>query len=253
MGKLSEDIWSGYSGRVGNVVGYNWRGKWCVRIRPAGFHDAKSDKQMEQRSLFRQTVAFAGRLKEALRIGLHRASLERGMTECNYFMKINKGRFSVEEGRLKVDYENLVISEGPVAPVAFLEPELVDECTLRIGFEKNPLHKVTHADDLVYVLLLCPGRDGVVLSTPVCRRDRGLEILLPEEWIGEEIHLWGFVVDNRGRCSMSDYIGSGACEEEEAELQEEDPEYPEGSENSESSEYSEHSEHTGAAGPPGGL
>ena len=89
MGRIEEGFHSGYSGRVGNVIGYQWRGRWYIRVRPAHYRDAKSAPQLEQRSRFRQTVAFAGRAKQILQIGLHKASMECGMTECNYFIQKN--------------------------------------------------------------------------------------------------------------------------------------------------------------------
>ena len=32
---------------------------------------------------------------------------------------------------------------------------------------------------------------------------------LRDDWAGREVHLWGFVVDSKGRASLSQYIGSG--------------------------------------------
>ena len=257
MGKIDDGFQSGFSGRVGNVVGYRWRGKWCLRIRPATFHDARTESQLEQRSLFSRTVAFAGSAKRILRIGLRRASLEQGMTECNYFMRLNKGCFAMEEGCLEVDYERLVFSEGPVAPVAFNELHLEGETTLSIGFEKNPLHRSSSAEDEVYVVLYLPELRMFYMAAPVYRRSQRVEIELREEWIGKELHLWGFVQDRAGRTSATQYIGSGEMEgDEEEEVIEENPEYPEGSA---CSGYSEHerdeaTEAEGkAAGPPGGV
>ena len=90
MAKQTDGINGGYRGRVGSTVGYMWRGQWCVRSAPRMFHDAKTDAQLEQRALFKATVAFAGRVKEVLRTGLHQPALDAHKTECNYFLMINK-------------------------------------------------------------------------------------------------------------------------------------------------------------------
>lgn len=259
MGKLCQGIWGGYSGRIGNVISYQWRGRWCARTRPAAFHDARTPKQLEQRSRFRQTLHLASRVKQVLQLGLRQVSLAHHMTECNYFMKVNNPCFTLEEGRLKVDYENFVFSEGPVAPVAFMAPELVDERTLKIEFEKNPLHKAAQSDDRVYVLLHCPELDAFMLSLPVYRRSKALTVELPEHWVGKSLHLWGFVVDSVGRSSMTLYIGEGECAESETDGAESAEEPTGNSEYSEYSEYSDCSVYTDstatveAEGPPGGL
>ena len=119
MGKQIGGINGPYQGKVGTVVGYQWRGQWVVRALPREFHDAKTEKQLEQRTLFKATVAFAGRLKDILRLGFAKSAAKVHKTECNYFLMVNKGCFIMDGEALAVDYENLRVSEGPVAPVAF--------------------------------------------------------------------------------------------------------------------------------------
>ena len=166
MAKQTEGITGGYRGSVGPVVGYMWRGQWCVRAKPRFFHDAKTEKQLEQRSVFKASVAFAGRVKEVLRTGFCKPALEAHKTECNYFLKINKGCFAMDGEVLLVDYENLRVSEGPVAPVGFGSAEVVDERTLVIPFEKNPEHRRANGDDRVFVALFCAATGEASLSLP---------------------------------------------------------------------------------------
>lgn len=136
------------------------------------------------------------------------------MTECNYFMKLNNKHFSLQEGQLAIDYEQLVFSEGPVAPVAFNSVEMVGETTLRIGFEKNPLHRTARSNDEVYVVLYFPEVGQFQLSKPAYRKDKQLDIELSETQIGQVMHLWGFVQDYAGRSSETQYIGNGEPLEE---------------------------------------
>lgn len=217
MGKSNNLLSTGFSGRIGNVVGYMWRGKYCVRSMPTHFTDAKTEHQLEQRSLFKQTVHFASRARIVLRHGLRMQSLNAHLTEYNYFMRINKRCFSLVDEQLQVDYENLVLAEGPVAPVAFNVPRLLDDTTISIDFEKNPLHRVTSPDDTVYLVAYCPELGDFDLSNGVFRRSNRLTMSLNSYWAGREVHLWGFVVDSNGRASMSQYVGCGTLNAEEAE------------------------------------
>ena len=112
---------------MGTVVGYQWRGKWCMRAKPRFVHNPRTEAQQANRRLFKAVVDYASTLRTALRLGLREAALELHMTECNRFQQLNKGRFALDgDGRLMVDYEALVVSEGPVAPVAFLPGQGVD-------------------------------------------------------------------------------------------------------------------------------
>ncbi len=209
MGKIDSGFGAGFSGKLGNVVGYEWRGKRCVRSLPGEFHDAKTPMQLEQRTLFKQTVAFASRAKDVLHLGLGVPSRDVQMTECNYFMRLNKRCFSLVDGVLDVDFAELVVSDGPVAPVAFGEVRVVDDRTLVVDFEKNPLHRVASSEDKVYLAAFCPDLNSFALSQPVRRGSKSVEMSFLSAYSGKGIHLWGFVVDRAGRASLSEYIGYG--------------------------------------------
>lgn len=215
MGKQTSGINGGFHGKVGNVVGYMWRGQWCMRAKPQEFHDAKTERQLEQRSLFKASVAFAGRLKDILRLGFQQQAMRLHKTECNYFLMVNKRCLAWDGEQLAVDFENLKVSEGPVAPVAFTRVEQgATDDELEISFEKNPEHRNCGSNDKVYVAAICASRSEAVLSLPVYRRMQRITLLLPAHWAGEEVHLYGFVQDNAGRTSDSSYIDLAGQEEE---------------------------------------
>ena len=156
MAKQRFGINDGYRGTVGTVIGYQWRGQWCLRARPRFVHNPRTERQQQNRQLFKAVWSFATQLLMPLRTSLRQTALESHMTECNRFMHINKGCFALDgEGRLTVDYEYLAVSEGPVAPIGFLE-SVVEGKAITIPFEKNPLHLRANGDDEVYVLALCP-------------------------------------------------------------------------------------------------
>ena len=214
MGQINYGKTMNYHGRVGNMVAYEWRGRQCVRSMPSQYRDARSEAQLSQRSLFKAVVAFAARARQVLKVGLRTASLNAQMTEYNYFMRINKGCFAIDASdadspSLQVDFENIVLAEGPVAPVAFDAPRLLDETTIHIDYESNPLRRVAKSDDLVYLVAYCPELNDFDLSAPSYRRHKQLEMSLNQHWSGREVHLWGFVQDRDGRTSYSQYIGCG--------------------------------------------
>ena len=187
-------------------------------------------------------MAFAGRVKEVLRTGLHQPALEAHKTECNFFLMINKGCFGIENGELRteneaalvVDYPSLVVSQGPVAPVGFGavaptppigHPSLEGGdgamraiaahpasstshlSALTFHLEKNPEHRRANADDKVFVAMFCAETGEAMLSLPAYRRSKAITVVLPDEWVGMEVHLYGFVQDNNGRTSDSVYLG----------------------------------------------
>lgn len=193
MAKQSYGILDGYRGTVGPVIGYQWRGKWCLRARPRQVRNPQTEAQQEHRMRFRDMVQLAGRMKQALRPGLHMESLRGQMTECNLFVRLNKERFTSQG----VDYKALEISRGPVAPVAFTEAVVDGDNVLRATFEKNPLRLRADANDQVMVYAFCPGRQEGRLSAPVYRRNKLVQMALPDEWAGLEVVFYAFVRDYR--------------------------------------------------------
>jgi hypothetical protein len=201
-----------YRGTVGTVIGYQWRGRWCLRARPRQVRNPRTAGQRAARGLFSLVSQLASHFAPVLRIGLHGEAVKAHRTECNHFMSVNNPCFTLEGGRLAVDYEGLVIAQGPVAPVGFGVPTAAEGRTVVVPFEKNPQHLRADGDDQVYLYAWCAALDEGVLSVPSCRRCRRAEIALPAHWAGNEVYLYGFVKDYAGRASDSVCLGSAVLE-----------------------------------------
>ena len=215
MAKQRYGINDAYRGTVGTVIGYQWRGRWCLRARPRQVRNPRTAGQRAARGLFSLVSQLASHFAPVLRIGLHGEAVKAHRTECNHFMSVNNPCFTLEGGRLAVDYEGLVIAQGPVAPVGFGVPTAAEGRTVVVPFEKNPQHLRADGDDQVYLYAWCAALDEGVLSVPSCRRCRRAEITLPAHWAGNEVYLYGFVKDYAGRASDSVCLGVLRMEYEE--------------------------------------
>ena len=50
MAKQRYGINDGYRGTVGTVIGYLWRGKWCLRARPRYVNHPRTERQRAARA-----------------------------------------------------------------------------------------------------------------------------------------------------------------------------------------------------------
>ena len=171
MAKQQNGYLGGYSGRLGPVVGYMWRGKWCLRSKPAKVHNPRTDRQQSHRHLFKAMVQFASHQSQVLRVGMRQVSRDEGMTEQNLFVSLNSQSFSLVDGTLQVDYSRLLFGCGPVAPVAFGRPVVDERRVLTVTFERNPLHMRSSGEDTVYLYAYCPAAGRGLLSAPSMRPD----------------------------------------------------------------------------------
>lgn len=208
MAKQQHGINDGYCGTVGTVIGYQWRGKWCLRSRPQKVHNPRTPLQQEGRTVFGIASSLAAGFASAVRLGLQQASLRQGMTARNLFISLNRQTVSLDGDATVVDYASLVVAAGPVPPVGFGLPAVAASGTVSVPFDRNPLHLPADSTDEVYLYAWCPEAAAGVLSQPVFRRALEASITLPDAWRGFEVHLYGFVVDYAGRASASTYLGT---------------------------------------------
>jgi len=208
MAKIEDGILGGFRGKVGPVIGYRWRDRWCVRARPVYVHNPRTAAQMAHRMLFREMVQLAAALKEGLRLGLRERARREGMTEMNAFCRLNW-----QEGG-RPAWERLRVSEGPVAAVGVSEARLEGD-VLRVAFERA----AACGGDGVRLLVYNATRRESLLSAATERRRGSLAVALPTGWAAEELHVYTFAQDAAGRCSASEYVrvGEETANEEERE------------------------------------
>lgn len=209
MALLSQNYSTPFHGRLGEVVGYKWKGRMCMRTYRHEVNYPNTESQKRQRDWFVSMVRFASKATAAIQLGLKQTAAEEQMTEGNYFVKNNKKYFRTENGKQAVDYEHLQLSKGDAVDVYFKSPTFEEGEQVSIEFEKNTLSLHSSGSDKVYVYFYCPTLEAGFLAAPVERRSKILRVKLPESWSGMEVHIYGFVIDREGRASNSTYIGVG--------------------------------------------
>ena len=219
MAKLGENVFGGFSGKLGNVVGYSWKGIWCVRVRPQTVRNPRTEAQQRHRTMFAEEVRLAGRMGWAVGVGFKTLANEHHMTPQNAFVSINQQSFSMVDGAFEVDWRALTVSAGPVAPVRLGAPEVDEHNVLTVRFAPhdcaaslppNPRGMKADRFDSVYIYVYSPELERGYLAAPVYRMDKRVRVALPDMFAGRELHVYGFAVDKEGNASFSSY-----AEEEE--------------------------------------
>ena len=209
MAIVTNGITGPFIGRVGPVVGYMWKGMNCMRSYVEHIRYPNTVAQQHERDWFVSMVRFASSARTALKLGMREKAAAAGMTEGNYFVMMNKSHFERADGQVNVDYGGLKIAYGSAADVYFREARFEERETVTVPFEKNSMSLRASGDDSVYLYIYAPGLGKGCLSAPAPRRSKSVSVKLPELWAGQEVHLYGFVVDKEGRPSVSTYIGVG--------------------------------------------
>ena len=218
MAKQDGGLMGGFSGRIGNMVGYQWNGRWCVRSRQQMVRNPRTEAQTRQRDLFKEEVRLAARMRWAVATALTQRAREVGMTAYNLFVHCNQGAFAWESNQLAVDYASLRLSVGIAAAVEPTELAWSSEGVLTAQFEKSG----GSAFDMVYLYAYAPELGQGFLAAPVYRRAKKVEVLLPEVFAGHEVVVYLMVQRSDGEWSETAYAGCVAVGERVSEEVEEE-------------------------------
>jgi len=203
MGTYSNGIMGPFNGRVGTVVGYMWNGKYCMRAYRKDVRNPRTEAQTAHRSLFKQEVQLAAKMRWAVTTTLLDTAREQGLTAFNLFVKLNQHAFAMADGQLQVDYSTLVFSVGDVAPVEARGMEWTADNVLTVRYDRGAGKRYDYVHMFVYV----PDLEEGYMAAPAYRGDRRIAVALPDDYAGHEVQVYLMAQDADGRWSGTTYVG----------------------------------------------
>lgn len=236
MGKINQGILGGFSGKVGNVVGFFWKGEAIMRSLAGNPTNPRTEAQLVQRARF--TVA--GSLLSSIYAtasslftdSYSRSSVGKSTTKVNKLMRniLNSLQSSaapaINADDWQVDFAALNISEprydgGGTIPVTGLNASYVSGTnSIDLTWTNNESSAPGAAGtDIVQVVAFPSTRDnatgkyiplGVVMNDgDFTRRDAQGSVVVPATWAGQTAEVYVIVhsADDRNR-TESVYVGS---------------------------------------------
>lgn len=207
MAELSIGILGGFSGKVGTVVGANWRGKDIIRAKPKKKKRVGSELQVKQRAKFKLIAHFLAPLNKitAKYFGQYQGSKSR----TNLAMSHQLLETVVETGEnFEIDYSKVVITKGNLPQVTVTDI-VKENDKMHISWSANMVSKIAQDNDKIVPILYSSTQKMFYLpEETVMRSEQSIQIPLPETWVGNEIVLWFVVVNAKENdCSNSLFLG----------------------------------------------
>ena len=168
-----------YTGTVGREIHYTRFGRTYSRQLPAEYNDRKSEAQLRQRALFKarqQTSALYGII---LQRGLTKEAHARGMTEANYFSRLNKEQFVYDNGIVHINYPALIVASGPL-PEVYISRCHANGLQVEIDFRPSFDSDKARPDDVVHFYAVSPLAEICMLMASVSRQDGRAAFVLPD-------------------------------------------------------------------------
>ena len=207
MAKSNWGITSGFIGKLGNVVGFNWKGKNIQRALTQSGSKSRTQQQALQRERFALITWVGSNLYEAIYEGFRHEADKQRSTQNGLFVKYNIGLVTGNDPEaLGLDFENLQLSLGSLRGVDFGEASLSDN-TLTVAIDDNNLYgRRVSVSDRIYLVAYCPELGDARCFLAGTRGSEGdLTVNLPAKWNGKGIVAYGFTV---GAASFNEGLAS---------------------------------------------
>ena len=211
MGKISQGVLGGFSGKVGNVVGGTWKGIDYMRIKPANVTNPRTEGQVDQRSKFSTVLRFLQPMTDFLRVGFKLYANK--MTQFNAAMSYNlNNAITGAYPNFMVDYASALVTRGNLTGAANGAASSPSAGDVQITWDDNSGSGSAQATDKALIVLLNTTRQEAVFTTAGPARSAGTEtISVPSEYTGEDVDVFlGFISEDGSKVANSSYLGSVA-------------------------------------------
>jgi hypothetical protein len=210
MGKISQGILGGLSGKVGNVIGGNWKGIDYVRIKPSSVANPRTPGQVNQRNKFSATIEFLQPNKDFLKIGFKAFAIKK--TSFNAAMSYTLGNaITGTAPNFTVDYSLALLSKGNLSTPLNGSVDLATANQVTFDWDDNSTDGNAEATDKSMVLAYNTSKKESIYILDGAQRSVTTQILsLPTSYTGDTIQLFmAFISENGKVVSNSIYLGSG--------------------------------------------
>ena len=209
MGTIKKGILGGFSGKVGTVIGGNWKGIDYMRGKAASVSNPKTEAQLDQRARFGAALKFLQPLTAFLRVGFKNYAVK--MTAFNSAMSYNlNNALAGSFPEYFIDYPSALVSRGTL-PGA-LNPQIQSTNLNQIDFtwQDNSQEANAYPNDKALLVVFNPDKQQAI--TIVGGNDRSLgqqSIEVPATFAGNQVHCYiAFQNANQSVLSNSVYVGA---------------------------------------------
>lgn len=205
MAKIEQGILGGVSGKVGTIVGANYRGLNIIRAKPRKSKKAATAKQLDQRGKFKAVANFLSPLFALTSkfFGQYQGVKSRTNLAMSYHLLETIKKVGDD---FVIDFPKVVITKGILNSLSLPKAERKDN-TIALTWSDGVTNALSKTDDRVIAIVYNPDEKMFFITeTPNKRGDKKFDIPLAEAWKKPNNELW-IVVSNEEQCSSSMYIG----------------------------------------------
>lgn len=203
MGKISHGILGAFKGKVGPVVGSTHRGEAVVKSRPTSLRNPRTPAQQAQRQRFALVTGFFRTARPMVELGFTTGTAR--ITSVNAAVSYNiRNGITGEFPDQGLDYPALLVCRGSLSGVKGAVASATEPGRIELTWADNTGRGSAGHDDAVLVMVYNAAQQEPVFSFGDAHRaDTALSLALPDDYTGEELHVW-MAFRNAGGSATSD-------------------------------------------------
>jgi len=213
MGKISQGILGGLSGKVGNIIGGSWKGIDYIRIKPSSVANPRTEGQVNQRNKFTVTLEFLQAVKPFIKQGYKSLAIKK--TEFNAAMSyILNNAISGVAPNFSVNYSDALVSRGGLSGVLNGTTDLATAGEVTFGWADNSDEGNANTTDKAMLLVYNPLKKESISVVDGNLRTAGTQtVVIPNTYSGDTVELFmAFIKADGSGVSNSTYLGSGTAQ-----------------------------------------
>ncbi|WP_291117433.1 DUF6266 family protein [Empedobacter sp. UBA7248] len=208
MAEIKKGILGGFSGKVGTVIGVNWRGKDIIRSLPKASKKAPTEEQLIQRVKFRKTIDFLQPLRSIQnRYFGNKAGKQSRFNNATSYTLTNAVEMVLDLPVIIV--ARVLITKGELLDFQLPEIDATTAGTFSFSWEDNSGQGNAKETDLVNVVCYCEELNSFYISEEIATRDTLVaSVNLPTPYQNKEVDVWIYLnTEKRTQASTSSYLG----------------------------------------------
>lgn len=209
MARITKGILGGFSGKVGTIVGANWRGKDIIRSVPTPSNRPPSEKQMLQQMKFKLVIGFLRPLGfiQKKYFGVNSGSKSRINLAVSY--TISEAVQMVADAPQLI-YNKVLITKGDLTGFQNVVAAPQAGNKIKLTWEDNSVQGNAKGTDKVTVICYSKELDSfAIFETVADRSDLTTEVTLPAYYATKDMQVWVYLnaLDESIVCNSS-YLGT---------------------------------------------
>lgn len=197
MGKIKQGILGGFSGKVGTVVGFYWKGRSVMRALAGHVTNPRTPAQEAQRARFGIVAVVAGIVRPILGSSGFRLEAEAAaVTMPNVFVKTNLAQAVTGTGtNVQIDWQHLLLSHGDL--LGLKNPTAAPASTghaVDLEWDNNSGDSSMASDgDKICVALVNDAKGDITYDISTFTRSNEAGTLnYPASWAGDTVHVYAW-------------------------------------------------------------